>query len=188
MKTKTTLQSLADCVHRQAKEQTASVIVAHSVASIIASLAAARPDSSISQIVSLEGNLTEEDAYFSGTAADYDEPYAFRHAFLARLHEMARNDQIIERYRKIVEKADPKALWQLGCDARAFSNTHVPGEILMRSAKVSYIYNPENCPENSLAWLAENALPSTILPDASHWPSIDQPGQLAEVIEQTVFS
>ena len=35
--------------------------------------------------MSLEGNLTVEDAYFSGATADYDSAESFRAAFLDRL-------------------------------------------------------------------------------------------------------
>ena len=78
LRTQTTLQSLADFVAGKAKETGAEIIVAHSVASIIASLAAREPDCPITTILSLEGNITAEDAYFSGSAADYDDPNSFR--------------------------------------------------------------------------------------------------------------
>ena len=54
----TTLKSLAEFVDAKAKEVGAEIIVAHSVASITASLAASEPDSPITTILSLEGNIT----------------------------------------------------------------------------------------------------------------------------------
>ncbi|WP_157738841.1 alpha/beta fold hydrolase [Labrenzia sp. VG12] len=179
----TNLQTLACHVAEVARLEEARIIVAHSVASIVASLAAAQPDCPLRQILSLEGNLTAEDAYFSGTAADHDDPLAFRTAFLARLDDMAEDDPVIARYRQKVASADARALWDLGCDARRFSNEEVPGDVLMASADVTYFYNPENCPQASLDRIAASRMRRVVLADASHWPSVDQPELLAREIQ-----
>ncbi len=175
----TSLEALAKVVHEVAVREDTRVLVAHSVASIIASLAAGRADSPVQTIVSLEGNLTAEDAYFSGTAADYDDAESFKTAFLARLREMAETQPVVRRYAETVRRADPRALWELGCDARRFSETHIPGEVLRRAAEAIYVYNPENCAPASLEWLARSGMKTVILEGASHWPSVDQPELLA---------
>ena len=178
----TTLKSLGEFVAAKARETGVEILLAHSVASIIASLAALEPESPITTILSLEGNLTAEDAYFSGTAGDYDDPQGFRTAFLARLEEMSHSEPIIARYREVVSRADPVALWQLGSDARRFSAEQVPGEVLLSAAKVTYFYNPDNCPQSSLDWLQQNPVQRVLLEKVSHWPSVDQPALLAERI------
>lgn len=178
----TTLEQLADVVANAAREYDAELIMAHSVASITASLAARRNDCPIRTIVSLEGNITAEDAYFSGAAADYDGPEAFRVAFLARLDVMAVKSPIIRRYRNVVSHADPRTLWELGCDARAFSNSKRPGEVLRAAAEVLYLYNPDNCPQETLDWLSHNPIRRAVLTNASHWASVDQPHLLSDRI------
>ena len=180
----TTLSSLADFVASKAIETGAEVIVAHSVASIIASLAAQRADCPLIRILSLEGNLTAEDAYFSGTAADYDSPADFRAAFLARLDQMAETAPEIARYRKQAAQADVRALWELGCDARRFSDLHSPGEVLLDAASAVYLYNPNNCPDSTLEWLDRHDLPKVVLENATHWKSVDQPDLLARKLSQ----
>jgi pimeloyl-ACP methyl ester carboxylesterase len=182
----TTLDSLAQFVVEEAKEVGAEIIVAHSVASIVASIAAKQSDCPITTIISLEGNITAADAYFSGTAADYNSPDAFRAAFLARLDEMAANAPTIARYREAASQADPQALWQLGTDARHFSATRVPGEILAEAAHVTYLYNPSNCPEATIRWLEENPMDRIVLNNATHWASVDQPEMLADKIAETL--
>lgn len=182
----TTLHELADYVCTRAKECGSEIVLAHSVASIVASLAAQRPGSPIERILSMEGNITSEDAYFSGTAADFANHETFRASFLARLDDMALSAPIIARYRSAVAQADPLALWQLGRDARHFSDRVVPGEVLATSASVTYFYNPENCPETTLKWLEENPMERCILPDASHWASVDQPELLANMIAMSL--
>lgn len=183
---KTTLNALAQFVADRAKERGAEIIVAHSVASIIASLAAEKSGCPLTTILSLEGNITAEDAYFSGTAADYDDPASFRKAFLDRLDEMSTTAPIIQRYRQAVSEADPVALWQLGTDARRFSEKHVPGAVLQNSAKVIYLYNPKNCPKSTLDWLKDNPMDRIVLENATHWTSVDQPDMLADKIAQAL--
>ncbi len=180
--TEATLRNLAQVVVDKAKETGSEIIVAHSVASIIATLAAQNPDSPLNTIISLEGNITAEDAYFSGTAADHDNPLSFRTGFLGRLDEMGRTEPIIRRYREEVSKADALALWQLGTDARRFSSEHVPGEILENAAKVTYIYSTQNCPDSTLRWLEKSQMARIVLDNATHWVSVDQPDLLADKI------
>lgn len=183
----TSLDALAEVVANRAAEEKATVIVAHSVASIIASLAAGKAACPITTIVSLEGNITAEDAYFSGTAADFETLESFRRAFLNRLITMAETDPIIARYRERVERANMCALWQLGCDARRFSEARVPGDVLRESAEIVYFYNPSNCPASTVAWLEQADFKRVQLPGASHWPSIDQPIVLAAKIVDSLI-
>ena len=178
----TSLETLATVVHEAALEEDAHIVVAHSVASIIASLAARRDGSPIDTVISLEGNLTAEDAYFSGTAADYPNADEFKAAFLARLSEMALSAPIIARYRDMVVKTDPQALWELGCNARRFSERFTPGDVLSEVENVCYLYNPDNCPETTLDWLKENAMKRIVMENATHWKSVDQPEMLSEKI------
>jgi pimeloyl-ACP methyl ester carboxylesterase len=179
---RTTLQRLAQVVDAHARNHGARTVLAHSVASIIASLAAQRRGSPIDTIVSLEGNLTGDDAYFSGKAAAFVNAADFHTAFLARLAELALSDRNIERYRAAVESADAQALWELGVDAHAFSHASTPGEVLAQTQRVIYLYNPANMVSASLAWLEQSDLQRVPLPHASHWKCFDQPELLAEVV------
>jgi len=154
---KTSLDTLAEYVLELCREESAKSLMAHSVASIIASLAAKKSEGDIQRIISLEGNLTADDAYFSGTAADFDDADEFKAAFLKRLMNFG-DDPIIAAYRKRVVQADPIALWELGCDARQFSKNKSPGETLIRSADVLYLYNPKNCPVTSNKCLGESRI------------------------------
>jgi pimeloyl-ACP methyl ester carboxylesterase len=181
----TTIDALADCVAEEADRTGAGILLAHSVASIIGSVAL-RKSSLLDTILSVEGNITADDAYFSGTAADYDDPLAFRTAFLDRLERMAEGSDIVTRYRENVARADPIALWELGRDARRFSQTTHPGEFLLAEGKISYLYDPPNCPESTLDWLRSHPIDKRLLPGASHWPSVDAPALLAAKCIETL--
>ena len=177
----TTLERLAGVVDRAAEREGARAVIAHSAASIIASLAARRSPTKIEIILSLEGNLVAEDAYFSGTAADYGSASEFKAAFLARIDEMAEDQPALSRYRSVVATANARALWELGCDVRRFSAQQVPGDVLLETPHVWYLYNPANCPEASLEWLSRNAIRAVQLEGAGHWAAMDQPDTVAAV-------
>ncbi|MEM6538010.1 MAG: hypothetical protein AAF668_09810 [Pseudomonadota bacterium] len=183
---KTSLEAMASYVMYCAKDLGAEIVLAHSVASIIATIAAQKPHSPVTSIMSLEGNLTREDAYFSGTAARYGSADQFRTAFLNRLEENAKDDPLIERYRGVVACADGQALWELGCDADRFSAEHSPGRLLQTVPRAAYFFNPRNIPESSLLWLESNELPKFELPEASHWASIDKPHLLCRKINEAL--
>lgn len=178
----TTLENLAKVVHAIAKREDARIVIAHSVASIITSLAAKQPSSIINTIISLEGNLTPEDAYHSGTAASFDNAAEFHKAFLERLDGLGAEDPGIVRFRAAVAKANSTSLWELGCDAHNFSSKYSPGEVLCQASKVYYFYDPKNCPEATLTWLKNNPINMVQLDGVSHWMSHHQPKLIAEKI------
>ena len=182
LEVETSLERLADVVAEAALAAGGQTIIAHSVASITASLAASRPGCPVTTILALEGNLTPADAYYSGTAANYPEPEAFQMAFLKRLDRLAESSPTLARYRDKVIKADPQALWELGRDAWRFSENNSPGKVLMRASRAVYFYDVPNCPEETLEWLAASGMERRLLPGASHWPSVDVPDQLAKAI------
>ncbi|MEM9041041.1 MAG: alpha/beta hydrolase, partial [Actinomycetota bacterium] len=151
-----TVSAAADAVREVAVRAGAKTIVGHSVGSIVASLVAPQTNS-IDTVISIEGNLTLDDAYFSGSAAEYESASTFRVRFLERLGAMAVDNPTLERYRDQIAIADAQSIWELGSDTDAWSRRNHPGEVLARSAsRVSYLYNPENTPAASRRWLDES--------------------------------
>ena len=174
------LQAAAQVVADVVTAERASILVGHSVGSIVASLAALRPASPVDTVVSIEGNLTAADAYFSGSAAGYGNASAFHLAFLERLDRMANGDPTLRRYRDQVAAADPQSIWELGCDTYAWSRTNHPGEVLLAAAEnVRYLYNPANMPPESVEWLHVQPVNTVRLDGASHWKMVDQTDLMA---------
>ena len=182
----TTLENLARVLRNLAARENAHVIVAHSVASIIASLAARHVSSKINTIVALEGNLTLEDAYYSGTAANFDDAESFRAAFLERLEKLGEGDAAVVRWRAAVATANSQSLWELGCDAFDFSSKYSPGRVLCQTRNVFYFYNPDNCPQATLDWLDGNPINRIQLDGVSHWMSFHQPRIVADKIAEVL--
>lgn len=178
----TTLAALGAWVAMRAERIGVEYVVAHSLASVVASMAVAFPNSPLKAIVSLEGNLTAADAYFSGLAADYSSAAEFRAAFLTKLDLLCETRPALKRYREAVARADPAALWELGCDARAFSAKTDPGLLLRSIGHVHYLYNPDNMNPDSLAWLDAHPIPRSVAPGTSHSIAADQPEVLSDFL------
>ncbi|GHH25276.1 hypothetical protein GCM10008023_38450 [Sphingomonas glacialis] len=68
-------------------------------------------------LLSIEGNLTSEDAYFSGQATGFADPDAFKRVFVTSIRDMATRDPAMGRYATAVAGADALAMWRLGRDA-----------------------------------------------------------------------
>ena len=65
---------LAQAVADIASVQRTEIVVAHSVGSVIASMAAMGPRSGIRTVISLEGNLTAADCSFTSLLEEYEHP------------------------------------------------------------------------------------------------------------------
>ncbi len=182
MQFETTLATLAEFTRIKAKELGATIIVAHSIASVIALVAAGVTNSPLSTIVSLEGSITLDDTFFAQTAADFDDPYTFRTVFLHRLDVLAACKPAFSRYRRAAELADPVALWELGIDVRRFFMTQEPSELFSTSTRVRYLYDPRNCSDSTLKWLETSAAECIVLDDETHCVCADQPDYVARKI------
>jgi pimeloyl-ACP methyl ester carboxylesterase len=177
-----TISNLAGAVTELAAREKISIVLAHSVASVIACFAARQVGSTIRTILSLEGNLTTADTYYTQLVEEYEHPEDFHAAFLDLLAGRAETDPLIARYHSQVARAHTHALWILGMEMVALSEQVAPGQLLQEPERVHYFYNPENCADLSLAWLKASGIPSTVLPGASHWPTMDAPKVTAEAL------
>ena len=136
----------------------------------------------LKKIISLERNLTPKDGYFFGMAAKYSDANESFKGLVLKLDGRAERDPTLQRYLEQVRHADPVSLWHLGCDVRGFSKQPNPGLMLRDAAEVACFHNPENLPPESLTWLQTHDLKCVVLPNASHWPTIDQPKRLADEV------
>jgi hypothetical protein len=127
------------------------------------------------------GNLTAEDAYFSGRAADFDDPSAFKRRYLDYLWTIAQAQPILRRFYGTVTMADAAAMWSLGCDARRLSIGDAPGRAYLKVLPSLYCWSPDNTAETTRDWIARSAIAQRQF-DGSHWPMVDQPNAAAQAI------
>lgn len=157
--------------------------VAHSLGSMVAVEAIRTLSDRSFGLFSIEGNLTAEDAYFSGKAADFTDAIAFKRFFLEHLWTMGNNQPIFRSYYANAMIADAEAMWRMGCDAGRLSVDSMPG-ITYRSisAPSLYYWNVENVPPRTLDWIRNTGILNLKFEGASHWPMIDIPFETANAI------
>jgi pimeloyl-ACP methyl ester carboxylesterase len=161
------------------------VLVGHSMASIIATCTARLLHDSPTLLISIEGNLTLADAYFSGQAARFDEPEAFHAWFQSKILEMAAHDEELRRYSCSLQFADPKTLWTLGRSVLAYPN---PGDdFLSLRCPAIYYWDPASTTHESNVFLIKHSLRQRKLEGLGHWPMVKAPAQFYAAIEQDVF-
>ena len=157
-------------------------LVAHSVASMIAVEAVPRLGARFAGLFSIEGNLTAEDAYFSGRAADFADPFTFKLRFLDDLWTMAQEQVALRRYFAGAMLADATAMWELGRDARRRSIDDRPGQAYRRIRPSLYYWSPATTLESTQRWIAQSGIEQRQFTDASHWPMVDRPEDTAGAI------
>nr|WP_255590431.1 alpha/beta hydrolase [Marinicella sp. NBU2979] len=117
------------------------VLVGHSVGSIIMTETVGTLHIAPSLVVSLEGNLSATDAYFSGQAANYKEPHQFYQHFLKTVFNLTAEGIVPKSYFAGLRFADPLALWTLG---KSIQNHPQPGvDFLKLKCPKIYYWNEE---------------------------------------------
>lgn len=158
-------------------------LVGHSVGSMIAVETARRLGERFGGLFSIEGNLTAEDAYFSGRAADFDDPHAFKRRFLDDLWNMGQQQPALRRFHAMATVADARAMWSLGHDARRLSVGDAPGRAYARVRPSLYYWSPASTVPRTREWIANSGLAHQQFTDAGHWPMIDRPAATALAIQ-----
>jgi pimeloyl-ACP methyl ester carboxylesterase len=161
------------------------VLVGHSMASIIAVRTAQILNRLPALLISVEGNLTLADAYFSGQAANFDQPQPFYNSFRSKIFELAKSDEIFHRFSCNLQFADPRTLWTLG---RSVLNYPNPGQdfLSITCPGISY-WDPAGTTEESKTFLATHTLHQRKLEGLGHWPMIKSSAQFYAAIEEDVL-
>ena len=158
-------------------------LIGHSIAGSMAVEIAARGELEACGVFSIEGNLTPDDAMFTGKAANYDDPLEFKESFLAEIWAMGEDSDELRHYYSAARIANPESMWHLGRDAKetsadgsfgaAFQNLTVPK---------LYYWSQSSTPENTSAWIQRSGIPNEVYTDAGHWPMVSRPEATAESI------
>jgi pimeloyl-ACP methyl ester carboxylesterase len=163
----------------------AVVLVAHSMAAMIATIVARELRAPPILVISVEGNLTPADAYLSGQAAGFDDAHAFFSSFQSKILEMAKCDEALRRFSCSVEFADPKTLWTLGRSVLDCANPGV--DFLSLSCPCIYYWDPESTTADTRSFLARHNVRQRRTIGAGHWPMINTPEQFYAAVEQDVL-
>lgn len=158
-------------------------LIGHSIGSAIAVTAADLLSPAPLGLFSIEGNLTEDDAYFSGKAADWQDSKAFKAAFLEEIWELAAENVDLRRYYGGVEMARAEAMWTLGRDAKRISAANRVGQAFRAmQAPNLYYWGETTTPPSTRQYIEEYSIPNRRYPAASHWPMIADPQATASAV------
>lgn len=156
------------------------IFIAHSVGGPIAVEAAHQLGSRCLGVLSIEGNLTPEDAYFTGTAADYDDPEEFKTAHLARTKKLVADGQAPECYAEAVAAADAKRIWELGRDVRG---RDFGSRYRSLGCTTLYLWSASTTPPATVEYLARHQIPARRLSAEHHWPWLVDAETIAGLVD-----
>jgi pimeloyl-ACP methyl ester carboxylesterase len=162
-------------------------LVAHSLGAAVAVRVARRLAGRVIGVFSIEGNLTEADAYFSGLAASFDHPELFKQELVARVGTLAdqtgeRARESLVRYHRSLRGASAETLWRLARSAKAASDGDALGaEYRALGVPSVYYWSAGNTPVSTQAYLKEHRVRAAAF-EGGHWPMIEQPHETASQI------
>ncbi|MGY9016254.1 MAG: alpha/beta fold hydrolase [Rhodospirillales bacterium] len=159
-------------------------LVGHSLGSVIAAEAASILGQRCMGVFSIEGNITSDDAYFSGRAVDFENAEDFKEWFTTTMQERGADSEIFCLYHSRLLQADDEAMWRIGFDAKTYSKDDQPGHVLLSlDCPVHYFWCAENTPDSTQKFLSDYDIPNSQVMGTSHWPMLDAPNQVAESIQ-----
>jgi pimeloyl-ACP methyl ester carboxylesterase len=184
------LEALPEWLARAIGRRSATVpvgVVGHSLGAAVAVRAVRRLRATVLGVFSIEGNLTEADAYLSGEAVAFQNGEAFQDHLLRRVRTLAQDAAsgsagALWRYHANVTLAEPDALLDLGQSARAASAGDGLGtEYRALTLPSHYYWSPENTPPATQAYVRRHALRSTSF-RGGHWPMVEESDATAREI------
>jgi pimeloyl-ACP methyl ester carboxylesterase len=184
------LDALAEWLARAIECRSPTVpvaVVGHSLGAAVAVRSVRRLHTAALGVFSIEGNLTEADAYLSGEAVAFQTGQAFQEHLLRRVRTLAEDPasgsaRALWRYHANVALAEPEALLDLGRSAMAASAGDGLGtEYRALTIPTFYYWSPENTPTATQEYLRRHALCSRSF-RGGHWPMVDDPDGTAHEI------
>jgi pimeloyl-ACP methyl ester carboxylesterase len=147
------------------------VLVGHSLGSAMAVRTAQRRPGRITALLSMEGNLTTADGYFSASAADHGEASSFIDSLLERVADLVAEGAAPASYLESIRNADPVTLWSLGLDS-AFQglNDAFGTEFLALGLPARYLWSARSTPLATQRYLLEHGIDHRRNDQAGHWP------------------
>jgi len=160
------------------------VLAAHSMASVIASRTAQLLRRSPALVISIEGNLTRADAYYTGLATQFGAPGEFYASFRSRVMSTARRSEVMRRFACSLQFADPMTLWTLG---RSVDDDPDPGGAFLRlKCPGIYYWDAASSSRDAQAYVERHQLPNRRLDGLGHWPMVKSPSTFYSAVEQDV--
>lgn len=152
-------------------------LIGHSAGSALAVRAAHHLGNRCRAVISIEGNLTVDDAYLTGQATTFDDPAAFKRHLAGHVATWVAAGTAPASYAASVHDADAHAMWSFGRDvARCGGGDEFCHELLRLCCPVLYLWSAATTPQATQDFLRAHQLPERQLPVGHHWPwTVDAP-------------
>ncbi len=171
------LTELINCVSKNKK----IYLVTHSIGSIIGTWVAQKLKHRIGGYLCIEGNLTKEDAYFSGLAVQYETAQQFYDEYFKRIFDMAKENDAFKKYFASVCHAHPEAMMGWSKSSVIHSSIEQSGnDFVSLDCRKLYYWGKENTPAQTQEFIKSSSLPNKVFSNSGHWPMIDQPDQCSQ--------
>jgi pimeloyl-ACP methyl ester carboxylesterase len=158
-------------------------LVSHSIGSAVAVRAASLLGARCRAVVSIEGNLSADDAYFTGQAAGHNDPAEYQSTLLAQIDQLVVGGQAPASFAASLRAADAATIWALGRDIAHQSAGDRFGHELRRLIQPRlYLWSGATTSAASQAFLHAHGIPEHELGIGHHWPWIAEPGAVAALI------
>lgn len=177
------LDQLAERVARVVDHRwnTPVVLVGHSLGSVLAVRAAHVLAGRCRAIVSIEGNLTAEDAFFTGQAASYDSAEDFRAELAGQARGLAAEGRAPVSFADSIAAGDAHTMWTLGREVAACGSSFGI-ELLRAPCPTLYLWSARTTSAASQEFLRGHRLTHEELGLGHHWPWLADTGRVAERI------
>jgi pimeloyl-ACP methyl ester carboxylesterase len=174
-----TIDSAADLLHSiiiEISKNASLVFVAHSMGSLIASRLCQCMDARVRLFISVEGNLTQDDTFFSAKALQFDSPAAFYAALIESVMALTIRGDAFQRYYASLRFADPLSIWTLArSGAEATGQTAAGLEFQALSCPKLYYWGDQSTPCATQEFIRLKKLPIRCFRGAGHWPMVEVP-------------
>lgn len=155
-------------------------LIGHSIAGSMAVEVAHDLGVKVAGVFSIEGNLTPDDAMFTGRANSFDDPLAFKASFLDDIWSLGQESEALRHYYAGARMGDPGTMWSLGRDAGRVSEENRLGHSFLKLAQPAlYYWSKESTPNQTQQWLRTAGISNENYADAGHWPMVEQPEETA---------
>ena len=161
-----------DLIHKVSNSRKI-VLVAHSVSGIIATETASMLKNKPLALISIEGNLTKADAYFSGQTVKFDSHIDFYNSFSEKIMSLVNSNEVPMRYYSSLQFADPKTLWVLGSSAVEYENPGV--DFMNLKCPTLYYWSVESTSSESRDFIRQNSMNERRMDGLGHWPMVKEP-------------
>jgi pimeloyl-ACP methyl ester carboxylesterase len=187
------LDQLTERLGRWLEDEVSSpvVVLGHSMGGVLGLLLAERFPLRVAGLINIEGNISIEDCGFSGRIAGFTAQDFAGHGWAGVLDEVYRaglDDHPLRTYFASMSLCDPRTLYRCSQDLVRLSESEALASRLaaLPIPQVYLLGDPRGTGARSRALLDRAGLAWRAVPDAGHWPFLDQPELFLELLVRSL--